>query len=164
MTTWPRLSIDLKHARHLAVCQACGVVHNPHGRALHRWLEHDTDDQPEPVCVVLCDPCATRLIDPHPRLYRRMQHHEPLPGAMPICADCRHRADLACRNPDAAINGGPGLSYTLPPPIRAFVDRTDANVRRRGGCEAVYVGPVSGCAGKEAAEKSGELKAESGEV
>jgi hypothetical protein len=147
MTPWPRLSETLPHPRDLRCCQACGSdilaslipVDGPKETApytqpvvavpgLDIWQEHDEADQPEHIYVVLCDPCAARLIEPHPRLYRRLDRWEPAPGIMPACRDCVHRKGLACGNPLLKANGGPGL------PINAPIEGEGFACTRGKGC------------------------------
>jgi hypothetical protein len=50
---------------------------------IYAWVEHDGDDQPEPIVVMLCTDCSDRLIEPYPRLYRRLARNEPCAGIMP---------------------------------------------------------------------------------
>lgn len=148
---WPRLSHSLPHRRHPNVCQSCGRTEPP----LRRWREHDENDQPEPIVVVLCDPCAKCLIEPHPRLYGVMQFGEPLPGTMTICEDCVYRDGLACLHPLLKANGGPGLPLNFPPPTVAFVDGVDQKGRRFGRQMTMYRGPVH-CAGRSDGTEEGE--------
>jgi len=89
-----RLSETLTGPRDLYHCQSCSTTED-----LSRWQEHDEFDKPEAVCVVLCKGCDEKLIEKHPRLYRRLALNEPAPGAMAICADCRHRDGNRCCNP-----------------------------------------------------------------
>jgi hypothetical protein len=63
------MNVDLKH------CASCRET-----TRLSRWMEHDFRDQPEPRCVVLCWLCSNKLIEPHPRLYKKLADNEPFPG------------------------------------------------------------------------------------
>lgn len=105
---WPKLSEDLKRDRSPIHCQACGVVAS---HSLVRWQEHDGADEPSPVAVVLCESCSDRLIEAHPRLYRRLGRNEPFPGTMRICWECPHRDGVRCRSPLLRSNGGPGIRF-----------------------------------------------------
>jgi hypothetical protein len=125
---WPRLSLDLPHHRDYATCQACGAP------AKTTWQECDDEDQPEPIYVRLCIPCADRRIDPHPRLYRPIDKDAPAPGAMAACTDCQHAEALACQSPLLKANGGPGL------PIHSN-QIGFACARGKGGCRRLYDGP-----------------------
>ena len=97
--------------------------------------------------VVLCKPCADRIIEPHPRLYREMQANHPMPGAMLICEDCPSRAGMQCTSPVAAFNGGRGLEYE-PKGQMIHVCRSP---RRQSGWVYLSDGPVTKCSGKEQA-------------
>lgn len=140
----PRLSEDLPHPRQRLTCQACGVQ----GVPLSRWQEHDRHDQPEVICVVLCHPCATRLIEPHARLRRLLDEHAPFPGAIPLCDQCRQRQGLRCTSPAARANGGAGLALTFPEPTLVHLCRSP---RRLSGWHRITSGPVTGCAQREEA-------------
>ena len=133
---WPRLSESLTDLRCPDACQSCGG-----DEGLEGWQEHDQEDRPEPIAVVLCHHCRLRLIEPHPRLYRQMDKWEPFPGAMQLCVDCKHRQRLRCTHPDLKVNGGPGLLLTFP--------RPDMVIVCPGGPQTLYHGPVSDCAGLE---------------
>jgi len=141
----PRLSEDLPGPRHPQLCQACGA--GPE-RELQRWMEHDEQDRPERVLVVLCPPCARRIIEPHPRLYELLDVFRPWPGAMDLCCDCRHRDGLQCRHPDLKANGGPGLELKFPTPISGHIKRGKPY---RSGFQTVWTGPVRECVGREVA-------------
>ena len=145
----PRLSETLTGPRSIDTCQCCGFIPLPAQEPLTRWLEHGEDDAPDPhpIVVVLCKPCSDKLIEPHPRLYRALQLHEPLLGAMPICQDCTHREATRCKCPAAKINGGEGLQITFTtPPTRIHVCRSP---RSQSGYTVNYTGPVNQCSGKE---------------
>lgn len=146
---WPRLSETLPNDRHPDRCQACGADARL-GAELTRWQEHDQDDAPEPIVVVLCVPCAKRLIEKHPRLYRELHAHEPVPGSMPICVACGWRDGVRCTHPDAKANGGGGLRLTYPRPTPYFWHGRSGpkGGRRTGGRGVVYHGPVTACAGR----------------
>lgn len=159
--SWPRLSERLTGPRDRHHCQACGAANRlrtkselssgPGSRHLDNvtgWIEHDHNDTPEPIVVFLCCECATRLIEPHVRLYRELEKNAPMPGAMPLCDNCRHRDGVRCANPQAKINGGPGLKVKQAPPSRGFWDST-RNGRRVGGQFCIYTAPPSACNGHE---------------
>lgn len=107
---WPRLSETLPLAD-VGKCQQCGSAEK-----LTAWHECNDNDRPAgPVFVVLCQACADRIIEPHPRLYKRLLTDEALPGALPMCADCVFRRRLRCTSPQAAFNGGDGIVFDPPP-------------------------------------------------
>jgi hypothetical protein len=135
--TWPRLSQTLQPAVSPGVCQRCG---DP---AECCWQEHDEHDRPEPIAVPLCRRCADELIDPHPRLYRRIEQHEPFPGAMPTCMKCALRSGTRCTHPSTLANGGTGLEMKFPEPSTAIV------CSRGHGCRNIrmYSAPVQ-CTGR----------------
>lgn len=149
-----RLSQELSGRRDLDHCQSCGragSVADPEGKpSLWLWQEHDDADRPEGIVVVLCDRCSNRIIEPHPRLYRKLGHYEPFPGALPICTGCVHQDDFRCTHPRAKLNGGEGVYLTFPRPIMAFVDGTRGG-RRTGWRENWYTGPVTACDAREEA-------------
>lgn len=145
MTEWPKLSETLVEPKHPHVCQCCGA--GPSGLKLERWQECDQGDRPTPVVVVLCVACSGVLIEPHPRLYRRLQANEPLPGSMTLCVGCRHRDGVRCAHPDAKANGGGGVILTLARPIDAFVCRRGKG--QRSGWERIWPGPVTACKQRE---------------
>lgn len=145
MPEWPRLSETLTHPRSLYTCQACGRS-GADEATFSRWMEHDAQDKPEPIVVVLCRPCAAKLIEPHPRLYKQLSPNEPMPGAMPICDGCKHRDWTRCHNPLAQINGGPGLTMKFPKPSSVHVCRSP---RSQSGWIHHYPGPVTECSGLE---------------
>jgi hypothetical protein len=161
---WPRLSETLTYPPD--VCQRCGngqlwtdgepadwFVDASTGQ-LYRWQEHDENDQREPILIVLCEDCAKRIIERHPRLYRQLQPHEPFPGAMPLCRDCVHRNELRCEHPDAKANGGSGLELIFPKPDRMHVLTSP---RRNSGWRTCFMGPVKHRVGREV---SGQVAAE----
>ncbi len=145
----PRLTDSLSGPKDPRICQSCsrGVTD---GINVVNWQEHDHNDQPERKLVVLCDACSKRLIEPHPRLYKRHVTHEPYPGAMPLCVACRHRDGVTCNSPLAKFNGGPGLDYVYPQPAVGFWDGYDKVLKKRtGGRMVTYAGPVTACTGRE---------------
>ena len=145
-TGWPRLSVDLPDRRHPQRCQACGAT----GTAVDRWREHDDADRPEPIVVVLCRACGDQLIDPHPRLYARLDPNEPVPGCMAICVDCRWREGVRCTHPRAKANGGPGVVLTIATPMHAFVCRRGKGAR--SGPMTIWPSPATACQQKEVAD------------
>lgn len=143
---WPRLS-ELPGDRHPGICQACGLTYD-----LTYWQEHDSDDQPEQIIVVLCETCAANEIEKHPRLYRQLETNEPFPGAMG-----RFRDGTRCLHPDLKANGGAGLGITHSVPTRYFISYTDKAGRRRGSSHLSYVTAPSKCKGREAGEVIGRV-------
>lgn len=143
---WPRLSNmfggPLHHPLECGKClrQASEL---PVGKSLAVWEEHDHDDKPEHIYIVLCEPCSKKIVKPHPRLYSRKQQHEPMPGVMPTCHDCKLRNGLICKSPLLRKNGGAGLPLSYPDPARALVD--GAHYR---GPITLFTGPVT-CKAKE---------------
>jgi hypothetical protein len=143
MKPWPKLSVDLPFPRRWDACQGCGSRED-----LLRWLEHDDDDWPRPVVVVLCRSCSDRHIEPHPRLYAPLDPNMPVPGVMAVCKGCRHQDGLACTNPTARVNGGRGLEYEQPRPIISHVTYQTRH-GRRGRWKTEFPGPVTACSGRE---------------
>lgn len=119
---------DLPGEKHPLKCQLCGGTNGRHGipgiirHSVDRWQEHDHHDKPEPRVIVLCDKCARRCIEPHPRLYNQLQDNQPWPGCMELCVNCKHRSGVSCTHPSAKANGGPGVLITITKPISAMVD------------------------------------------
>lgn len=137
---WPRLSQSLRGTRAPGSCQACSGTPSD----VDAWEEHDESDRREGIAVLLCLPCSKRLIDPHPRLYRRVQAREPFPGLMDLCTGCRYRSGVDCGHPDLKRNGGAGLVITFPQPVNVHVNRG----RGRSGWENLYMAPPRDCAGR----------------
>lgn len=108
---WPRLSDTLPHLRAPDMCQQCGEREG----AMFRWREHDDRDQPTETLVVLCDTCEA-IIEPHPRLYSKLQRFEPCPGSNTMCLGCKFRVELSCKHPRLKQNGGDGLPIFSPRP------------------------------------------------
>lgn len=127
---WPRLSVSLPHDRHPETCQACGA--RAETTTLVRWQECDDSDKPEPVAVMLCEPCSDRIIEPHPRLYHRTEWGAAFPGAMACCSDCALRNGLCCESLSLIANGGTGLAIAEFVRISGFVDYRDKSGRRCG--------------------------------
>lgn len=160
----PRLSQELPFPPELNRCQRCGFVAQQLGNldrgalvpdqtadgqvvaVLERWQEHDERDQPEGRVIVLCSPCSKRIVDAHPRLYRRLDFGEPFPGAHALCIGCVHRATsegLACRL--ATINGGEGLKLGGPQQVRYHACGRGAGGRRTGWWGVHWAGRVERC-------------------
>ncbi|HEX8833972.1 MAG TPA: hypothetical protein VF719_07210 [Abditibacteriaceae bacterium] len=157
----PRLSVDLPFEKHPEKCQGCGVVERPEDARrirpevlLTRWREHDEDDVPEYVIVVLCQKCSDKLVEKHPRLYDDLAQNLACAGCMAVCVDCRHRSGTNCTHPGAKCNGGAGLYLLQKPPSIMFVDgRFGKKGGRRGGFRMeVYSEPVKSCSGREEKE------------
>lgn len=144
---WPRLSEELAGPRRPDRCQSCGSECD-----LDRWVEHDDDDTPEAIVVVLCLACSDRLIESHPRLYDDLHRNHPWPGCMGLCVNCRHRDGVRCDHPDLKANGGPGLGLVLPRPSVIFWDGTDESGNHVGKIETRYPEPCRECKGREAAD------------
>lgn len=141
--SWPRLSQTLPPPESREKCQRCGDR-----ELVQIWQEHDEADRPEPVYVALCKQCSEKIIDPHPRLYARLDCYEPLPGTMHTCTDCTLRKGLTCTSPLLMANGGAGLPVRSPQPTVMFIDGRDPKTGRRfGRREMRYDGP-STCDGK----------------
>ena len=129
MRTMPKLSEDLLASTgDRGHCGNCGRE----GETV-LWREHDERDRPTETLVALCEACSDEIVEPHPRLYARVDRNQPIPGAMPICVACAHRAGLVCRSPLLKANGGPGLPVRFPQPTVGFVDYRDPKTGRRRG-------------------------------
>jgi len=135
--TWPRS------------CQRCGCVHE---RPIALWQEHDDADQREPIFVALCTLCADRVIEPHPRLYRLLDRHEPAIGVMRICAGCRHQVGGRCRSPLAKANGGEGLPFPAPDGT-VHIQYADKRGRRCGKWLRTWLAEPTECKGYEPEEE-----------
>lgn len=157
---WARLSKTLTFERHPFICQSCDYrgltawkgkaeLPEPEQCELRRWREHDQQDKPENIIVVLCRECSDRLIEPHERLYDCIGIFAPAPGAMKICVQCEFRQGLHCSNPLLKENGGEGMILKMPKPTHGFWDGSDARGRRVGGQRTFYSGPVTGCEGRK---------------
>jgi len=113
-------------------------------------VEHDAWDRlpTKPVVVVLCRACGDRLIEPHPRLYTKLDAGAPFPGCMGICLDCRYREGVACSSPLARVNGGAGVELEWEKePIAAHLNYGGG----RSEFKHIYSGPAIACSGKVAA-------------
>jgi hypothetical protein len=141
---WPKLSETLPGPAAPDRCQACQPSFFPQDPGpLERWVECDEHDQPTDVVVVLCSPCARKLIEPHPRLYRPLGPNDPHPGAMGICVDCVHRTGTRCSRTRA--NGGPGIRVTIARPTVAHLNYGGG----RGAFKKLYASPASDCSRRE---------------
>ena len=139
---WPKLSETLPKAETLLCCQNCGGANDV------RWREHDDLDKPTHLAIVLCNKCSD-MIEPHPRLYSRMERLEPLPGSMSgTCENCVHRDGAKCNHWALTANGGPGLKLTFPTPTTIFVDGFSKN--RRWGSRVQQYHEWPECIGFEA--------------
>lgn len=163
---WPRLSTSLPHERHPFVCQCCGFTpatvletSEPETLGFRRWREHDQQDKPQEIIVVLCKKCSDRYIDPHERLYARLSMWEPAPGAMTVCVDCTFRQGLHCSHPDLKENGGEGLMLKFPRPAPGFVDSGKGGY---SGPAIFYSGRVNCDSKNDGARPVESLKVESG--
>lgn len=141
---------DLPGERNPFVCQQCGGSNLAnHGNgimrlSLDRWQECDHNDKPEAKILVLCNVCSKRMIQPHPRLYHKLDTNAPWPGCMALCVDCTHRDGIRCAHPQAKANGGKGVMLQLSKPVRGFID----GPAYRGRFEQ-YPKPPLGCRQKE---------------
>jgi len=144
---WPRLSEQLDGPRDPQQCQRCGLTGEV-GDGLEAWQEHDEWDQRERIIVVLCLACSRAVIESHPRLYRKLEQHEPFPGIMALCIDCVHREGVRCANPRAKANGGEGVRVTAPKPQQYHCSGTRGG-RRTGWWATMYTGPATDCDGRE---------------
>jgi hypothetical protein len=150
---WRRLSIDLKHERNPFICQSCGTTAltnyygsteiEPEDVGFERWQEHDQQDRPQPIYLVLCKECSDRLIEPHERLYRPLGKWAPALGAMRFCALCKFRDGLHCSHPDSKENGGPGLGLIMPKPTWAHLNYGGG----KGEFRNIWLGPIKECSG-----------------
>lgn len=146
MSAWPRLSMAIwpqdfakgGPGRQIGVCMQCGRA----GDDVAAWQECDDADKGEPIAICLCRRCSDEIIEPHPRLYKRVPAGMPFPGVMPCCVGCKHQVNLRCRI--AKCHGGPGVHLQYEHPTVAFVDGRDAKTGRRTGWQQmVYHGPVA---------------------
>lgn len=145
----PGLSVTLPYAPNPTRCQSCGE----HAAGdLVRWIEGDPWDQPTDVIVVLCRPCGDRLIEPHWRLYRKLERNEPRTGCMGICVRCTWRRGTRCSHPDAKPNGGPGLEIGIARPTRMHVYCSGRGGARRSGWVTDWPEPARSCAGRRVPE------------
>jgi hypothetical protein len=149
---WSKLSQVLTFMRHPEVCQSCGDTQPGEGVAkpdLTRWVECDEWERSTGVVVVLCRPCVTRVLEPHPRLYREIETYAPHPGTMALCVACTHRFGLNCKHPDLRANGGAGLLITHAKAVRALVNVGGGRGHRRGCLPvSIYAHPPTACAGR----------------
>lgn len=118
---WPRLTETLPHP-HPDVCNSCMATDD-----LQLWQEHDRFDKPEPKWVLLCQKCADKIIEPHPRLYNKVCSNSPAPGAMLLCTFCVHRTRTSCSQ--TLSSGGPGITITSCKPMVAHIDGRNKNGR-----------------------------------
>ena len=139
--SWPRLSGQLEGPRSPDRCQCCAA----RWVDLERWREHDDDDRPTATVVVLCRPCGKRLIDPHPRLYAKLDEREPHPGTMELCLLCRNRVGVTC--PLALCHGGPAPGVAIyPAPSVFFVKASKSSL---SGPHVGYASMPKSCSRRE---------------
>jgi hypothetical protein len=128
----------------------CGVckrtASDPDVKRMELWQEHDHNDKPEQRFVWLCDTCAGHIIDPHPRLYARLDPNAPAPGAMEICRKCVHRRGWKCTQTKAS--GGPGIVVNATKGMTVHIDGTK-NGKRFGFWHTTFPAPPSGCTGRK---------------
>jgi len=151
MARMPKLSEDLPQNVSPLVCQSCGTD-DPRGW-MEYWREHDEKDQPTRVIITLCNECSQRIIEPHPRLYSRLERHKPQPGIMELCHDCTHRQCNYCTFPGLKENGGMGMVVHFPRPSLMFLDGV-RNGRKVGWQEMHYPGPATYCEGRREKDPS----------
>lgn len=142
MPKWPKLSETLpdQDPGHCGNCTYMPIA----GERLTYWQECDDKDQTTLAYVVLCQACADRIIEPHPRLYRQLPANEIMPGAMAFCGDCVHRDGLACKCPAAKANGGEGIELKHSGQ-RAHICRSPRHISGW----TWYGGEVVSCSGRE---------------
>lgn len=149
----PRLSEELPLRSEPGRCQDCGTFLD-----VHRWQEHDDQDQGEPCIVWLCVACSERIIDPHPRLYGLLPDNMPWPGAMGLCLGCKHRDGSYCVHMDARANGGPGVRIKVAKPTTIYAKDSRPG---RSGIVQLWPEPPTACRSFEgAATPEGEPAAE----
>jgi len=155
-TQWPKLSETLSGRKRPGYCQACD---RHAGGAIQIWREHDEQDRPTNVVVCLCEESARQIIDPHPRLYSKIEPNAPVPGAMEhLCLDCLFRDGVSCTHPKLKSNGGKGLAIIMPEqPVQGFWDGRDKQGRRTGGSFLVYSQPAIFCEGSPTAGDAAKL-------
>lgn len=136
---WGKLSADLTGPVDPACCQSCG------DKSYSLWREHGDRDQPTNTYLWLCVRCSNQLIEPHARLYSRVDENDPRPGAMRICSDCGARDRLNCTSPDLQSKGGPGVKIEIEPPIRVHLKSC---IRGQSGNRMLYMKPATGCGSK----------------
>lgn len=139
-----RLTIELKGPDRPETCRCCGDVD------AGLWQEHGDHDETEHRYLWLCEKCSDRIVEPHPRLYSKIDDNAPAPGGMRICANCKHRSPGG-RCVQAKANGGPGITITATTGFHGFIDGRDKNGRRWGRPFTSYPAPPSACTGKEKA-------------
>lgn len=144
MPKFPKLSQTLTNPAGPRSCMNCGA----NGFCLI-WREHDDLDQPTETLISLCEDCG-KIIEPHPRLYARLDVYQPIPGTMDICKDCIHRDGLICQNPLQKRLGGSGLPVQFPKPSVMFIDGKTGG-KRWGRQEQVFRPGEITCQGRETA-------------
>ncbi len=128
----PRLSETLSGTRHRDYCQCCGKHNHDLESDLTMWQEHDNNDKPEHIFLMLCEHCnapsgkrtKSTLIEAHPRLYGAVHEHAWYPGIMHLCTNCQFHHELSCTHPDQKSRGGNGLEITGPEPFVFHMART----------------------------------------
>jgi hypothetical protein len=149
----PGLTETLTGPRDPLLCSSCASRHTT-SNPLARWLECDAWDRipDRPVVVVLCKRCSDKFIEPHPRLYHRLDRFDPFPGCMAVCISCPARRELTCTSPIAQRNGGPGLAYTWKDGAAPMHAHVRVSPPGRSGFRTFYPGRVETCSGKDAAD------------
>lgn len=112
---WRKLSADAEYSRSPEHCQCCGRDHD-----LALWIECDEGDQETDVVLMVCTPCVRVHIEPHERLYHRLEPNRPFPGAMVTCWRCIHRDGFRCQSPLLKANRGAGLPIRGAQPTHTF--------------------------------------------
>ena len=139
--SWPRLTETLP-VKEPGRCCSCGAGEPDVILAI--WQEHDQADKPEARYLLLCPKCSDQIIEPHPRLYDKIDSNAPAPGAMAICANCLARVGLRC--PAAKANGGPGVVITCSQAGTAHMDGRGPKGRWSRWIK-IYGAPPSACTG-----------------
>lgn len=131
----------LKHT--LSFCQLCGKEYKDKA-AVRLWEEYDDSNKktgPNSKVIVVGVKCCQRKIDDHPRGYLQVPWGRGKPGMFPlVCGDCKHRKDLTCINPQAEINGGPGIDAILYDPLGGI----NVHVHNQGWADFRVVGECKG--------------------
>lgn len=140
----PGLSATLDGRKHPHICQGCDQTPDD-SVELEQWREHDPNDRPTYTIVVLCRTCSGRLIEPHPRLYTKLEPFRPVPGVMGLCVACTRRDGTDCTSTQLKRNGGSGLQIDYPKPsFSGFLCRGPGS-----GPMTVFSGPALKCADRE---------------
>lgn len=141
----PGLSTTLQYDDHPYVCKSCGIAGQ--GTPVTGWREADEWDQfsDDSAVVMLCAKCSDRLIEPHARLYKRLEPLGPFPGVMDICLACIHRTGTTCTNKQLLRHGGAGIRLGGMSGSRCHLNYGGG----RGEFKTLWSTPPSRCSGRE---------------